>query len=156
MIRDGRDAIASMVHYSVTARSRRLRPQYRIETAAQVYSNIELFKKWSIEWAAHANSYLMHRDHFYGVRYEDLVANPEKKIKEIIGYFCRHKGEHCKKVRKRLVRAVEAADRDKFRARAPDHMHKGGPGAWKEEWTEEHRKVFLRYAGDEMSRLGYV
>jgi hypothetical protein len=156
MIRDGRDAITSMIHYSVKERSRKLRPQYKIETASKVYSNINLFTKWTIEWAAHVDSYIENESQFYGVHYEELVANPEKTIHQIIDHLFRPETKDFAEIQGEIRAAVETTDRDKFRARAPDHMHKGQPGSWKEEWTEEHCRIFLHHAGNEMSRLGYV
>lgn len=156
MIRDGRDAITSMIHYSVKARSRRLRPQYEIQTAEEVYSNINLFKKWSIEWATHVDSYLIQKNNFYGVHYEDLVKNPENGITKIIEYAFPSMRSDQGKTREGVEAALVAADRNSFRAKAPDHVHKGRPGGWKEEWTDQHIDLFFQHAGGQLSRLGYV
>ena len=52
MVRDGRDAITSMIHYSVKTKPRRLRPEYTMESAEEVYSDTNLFEKWAIEQAS--------------------------------------------------------------------------------------------------------
>jgi hypothetical protein len=145
-----------MVHYSVRAKSRRLRPQYEIESAEQVYADIGLFEKWTIEWAIHIQSYLTNKERFFGVHYEDLVENPEETITGITDYICPSGGVPLEDLRKRIGSALEATDRETFRAQAPDHMHKGRPGGWKEEWSRKHIELFLDHAGHELSRLGYV
>lgn len=155
-IRDGRDVISSMVHYSVTESSRRLQPHYKIGTAEEIYLNLEIFKKWAMEWASHVNSYLENRDQFYGVRYENLLSDRERQMKEIIAHSCGTGSEEYDETCGKIGAALKATDREKFRARAPDHVHRGRPGGWREEWSEEHVQAFFHHAGQEMSRLGYV
>ena len=156
MIRDGRDVISSMIHYSVTESSRRLQPHYQCGSAEEIYANLELFRKWTIEWASHMNSYLENRDHFFAVHYENLVSDRERQMKEITAHICDPGSEEFHETCGRIGASLKATDREKFRARAPDHMHRGRPGGWREEWSEEHVQVFFSHAGQEMSRLGYV
>ncbi len=155
VIRDGRDVISSMVHYSVTRSSRRLQPHYKSATATEVYSNIELFKKWTIEWSNHVNSYLMNQDFFCAVRYEDLVENKEKQVRQIIEASFAAGSDDFNAYLARIGPTLEATDRDRFRAIAPDHIHQGRPGTWQEEWSAEQTDVFFEYAGEVMVKLGY-
>jgi len=116
---------------------------------------MELFKKWTLEWATHVRSYLRNRDKFYGVRYEELVGDKEKEIKRIIAYGFGVGSKDYYEFCGRIGAALESTDRDRFRVSAPDHIHRGRPGGWRQEWTEEQNSLFFDQAGEEMVKLGY-
>jgi hypothetical protein len=80
------------------------------------------------------------------------VENPAQEIARILEHL-RPSGDDGTPNTKA---ALEATDRDKFREEAPDHMHRGRPGGWKQEWSQQHVETFLCHAGQELSRLGYV
>ncbi len=146
VLRDGRDALNSMVHHVVRAEVLRLRPEYRHRQVKDVYSDLPLLKKWAEEWRAHVASYQKHCSKFICLRLEELIASPSKFIRGLVQNLGLE------------VDVAQILDRVSFarlsRA-APSHLRQGRAGEWRDHFTPQHKEIFKESAGAELIALGY-
>ena len=146
ILRDGRDALNSYLHYMVSPAILRLYVGHRFETLADVMADLEFFETRVERWVEHTKSYLRHADSYFLLRFEDLVENRRGTIERLAEYLG-------------LFVDVEAAEQaisfESMRKAAPSHVRRGRRSDWREHFSVDHRAIFGRLAGEQLAALGY-
>lgn len=149
IVRDGRDVINSIMHYVTSALSLRLRPEYKYDSATELYGNLEYFEKCVIEWATHVQSYMDNEDAFHLVRFEHLVQDKHM----VIGKLAK-----CLEIavsKNDIDNIVNETDLIQMRKSAPQHVRRGRKGDWRNYFSAEHRRIFKVAAGHVLIAFGY-
>ncbi|WP_408955685.1 sulfotransferase domain-containing protein [Natroniella sp. ANB-PHB2] len=149
ILRDGRDVVNSLIHFSTTALQRRRKSEYKIDSAEVLYSKMNIFKKYVSDWANHVNSYLKNKEKFKIVRFEKLINNKSKVVEELADYL----GLDIKK--KDIEDIVYKTGFKEMAKKASNHLRKGKKGDWDNYFTDEHKRVFKEIAGEELIALNY-
>jgi len=145
IIRDGRDVVNSYIHFNCSPVMRRLNPDYKIDNPRELYSKLDVFRKYVLLWKRHVESYLKVKDFFIEVRFEKLVNFGEDflKIMKLFG------------VEDFIDEAVKELSFSKLSKKNKNHLRKGKSGDWKNFFTDNHKEIFKRIAGDLLIKLGY-
>ncbi|WP_408955684.1 sulfotransferase domain-containing protein [Natroniella sp. ANB-PHB2] len=149
ILRDGRDAINSLIHYTTTPVVRKRIPKYKIDSVETLYAMMDIFKKYVSDWANHINSYLKNKEKFQVVKFEELIDNKSKVVKELADCL----GLDMKK--EDIEDIVYKTGFKKMAKKASNHLRKGKKGDWDNYFTDEHKKNFKEIAGEELILLGY-
>jgi hypothetical protein len=95
-------------------------------------------------------------DRYAEVRYEDLLAHPEREMARLLSFLGAASDEES------AGRCVDAASFERLsrgRARGEEDpssfFRKGVAGDWRDAFTERDRRVFEEEAGDLLEKLGY-
>ena len=147
MIRDGRDTACSLKHF----------PNTRVVEGEVIKLDTnnplnECIQRWvhdvrkGIEWR---------RDPRYmEVKYEDLVSEPEKTIREVLDFLNEPWDENVLNYHQ-----IQSSSRSKEKIpqniSAQKPIYKSAYGRWKNEFTEEDKTLFKNLAGDLLIELGY-
>lgn len=146
ILRDGRDVVNSMIHFLTNEISLKLCPSYTINSPEALYADLSYFEGLVSRWHKHVVSYKTHQDRFFLVKFEELISNREY----VIAALSEHLGL--------LVDAKELAQDTSFgamRKSAPQHLREGKVGNWRLHFTDEHKQIFKRVAGEVLVQLGY-
>lgn len=147
VLRDGRDVLDSLAHHVVRPEIRRLHPGYRHATPAAVYADLPLFASYARRWAAHVESWLLRRERFVLVRFEELATDPAAVVAKLAAAL----GIDAD------VDAIAArACFESLRRDAPGHLRSGRTGAFRERFSAAHHRVFEREAGATLVAAGYA
>lgn len=167
--RDGRDVMVSWYHQCLSPHEyndeqvRQARRELPFEDYADVYGNLPAFIEWAFTrpraprftWSDFVRRWSARKDAVH-VRYEDLRRDPAGELYRMV--------EELTGERMEPVRAQEIADEFSFEKQAgrksgeentSSFLRKGTVGEWKERFSPEARRVFDRYAGEELVLLGY-
>lgn len=156
LYRDGRDSLVSWYH---------------METSLHDYrGTIEQFVQSCLagsygafgSWQDHVRSWILvpRRTPTLKVRYEDLCEDPRRGLQAIAAFL----RLRCSPARiEAAVRGSSRQVRQAFlRDRRPDLWNKGfrggvtgGPGKWREVFSDDLLELYWRYAGEVMGSLGY-
>ena len=114
-------------------------------------------------WSQHVESWTGRPNPgLHVVRYEDMLANPEKAFGEVSRFL------RLKSSRQRLLRAVRNSSFDTMRRQEERHgfversahqerfFRRGTAGGWKEELTDEQVRRICEVHGEQMKRFGYL
>lgn len=163
VVRDGRDVAVSYYYFY-------LKYVFNKENAKPNFHEYsKLFLEGGIafgRWDRHVNSWLdKHPERFLLLRYEDIMDNTEKALKDILLFIYGTYDEE------RIKKAVEASRFERMaeqereqRMKLPRNaasdssiafVRKGKPGNYNEYFTEEGLASFRKTFGETMNRLGY-
>jgi hypothetical protein len=150
LVRDGRDAVHSLLRFVVT-------PEYRSRVADAVRTDPRellalpgFLDRRIHEWRDHVRSYLEDSRPWYLVRYENL-AGPTKR--DTIADLAGHLGIELSA--RRLSEILAATTIDVCREAAPGHVHEGRAGNAGTLLSPELLEHFEHEAGAELRALGY-
>ena len=151
VVRDGRDAVASLLHFVVT-------PEYRarhvdcLRTDARELLALPGFLERRIQhWREHVRSYLADRRPWHLVRYEELAGECKA---EVVRALADHLALELTSAKLRSI--LEATTVEACRSAAPGHVHSGKSGGHGELLGEEQLARFDELAGEELAAMGYV
>lgn len=167
--RDGRDVMVSWYHQCLSLHEynddqvRQVRRELPFEDYDDVYGNLPAFIEWAFTrpraprftWSDFVRRWHGREDAVH-VRYEDLLRDPAGELYRMV--------EELTGDRIGSGRAREIADEFSFEKQAGrksgeenrrSFLRKGVVGEWKERFSPEARRVFDRYAGEELVLLGY-
>lgn len=157
--RDPRDVVVSHVHYVSDINSRHVHHRYyqeelstfeeRLETsirglpdAQHPFPNISARFGPFMDW--------LNRDDIYSLRFEDLIDNREEAISKIIQFVVSRgfiTDVPAKRMQEALSKSIDPKKSPTFRS--------GTSGAWKKQFSQQHKSIFKRLSGDLLIRLGY-
>ena len=178
LIRDGRDIAVSATHHlwnhtidaggHMNLKSEELakRDAYRRDPEGFVASGESLFdeerlrkgfaKSWSnMTTRAVDDGPAVFGDNYTEVRYEDLLAQPDREVERLLDFLGANANEETVK------RCVEATSFERMARRkrgeeeSSSFFRKGVAGDWENIFTEEDKQVFKEVAGDLLIKLGY-
>ncbi len=147
IVRDGRDVVNSWMHYAVTPRMLQRHTHYTISKVEELYKMYDYFEKTTLAWVNHINAYLIFRDHYFEVMFEDLINNKAETVNLIVS----HLGIDGINVN----RIVEDTSVERTKSHAPQHFRRGIKGDWRTYFDDKHMDIFYRIAGGVMKKLGY-
>jgi Sulfotransferase domain len=178
IIRDGRDVAVSSIHHiwnhaadeggihTLSAEERALRDQYRKDPEGFRREGRSIFignrlrstaKNWATMTArARADGRRLLGDGYIEVRYEDLLADPEREVERVLAFLgastSRAAVSTCVKAAsfERGTRGRRAGEED-----STAFLRKGVAGDWRGVFGESDRQVFKEQAGDLLIELGY-
>ncbi|WP_025209161.1 sulfotransferase domain-containing protein [Hippea sp. KM1] len=145
IIRDGRDAINSLIHANTSAKVLKYYPEFKINDAKELYSRLDIFEKYVRMWNDHVENYLPYKEFFTEIRYEKLINGGEDFLK-ILKIF---------NLERKYTEFKEILSFKKMKEKSPSHLRKGKIGDWKNYFTEKHKEIFKEIAGDTLIKLGY-
>ena len=178
IIRDGRDQAVSLLHflwnrsidqggvYKMEPEEQDKRDRYRedpqkfLESGESIFTDERLrrsAKAWStrVGTASRYGSRLL-GSNYTEVRYEDLLARPEKEFARLFEFLDARADE---KLVERCVKRTAFERRTGGRKRGEEDLdsgvRKGIAGDWNNVFTERDRTIFKEAAGDLRVKLGY-
>jgi len=140
LIRDGRDAYTSFAHLAMTSPG-----SPNIDFPTQLRGLVESTDVFG-GWSRNVESWLGRKAPTVFLRYEDMLANPEKCLRETMAALgveppaTNHKPPEFAELKKIM----------------PDFFRKGRAGSWRDEMTPEIEDLFWVHHGATMIRLGYA
>ena len=167
--RDGRDVMVSWYHQQLiphewnrlqVARSRRELP---LENYDDVYENLPAFIEYAFtrphspgfSWTDFARRWHGRKGEVH-VRYEDLRRDTAPTLRRVVSELT---GEELDPERASEIVAEFSFERQSGRRSGEEDkksfLRKGVVGDWREQFSQEARRVFDRYAGEELVLLGY-
>lgn len=178
VIRDGRDAIVSLVHHrwnhskdeggiyelkpEELARRRAYRedPKQLIESGGGIFPEGTL-ARMAAGWKARIGKAMHDGRNVLGanyaeVRYEDLLVRPYEEVARLLAFLGADASDE---VVEECVRSASFENLSGGRERGEEDpssfYRKGVAGDWKNVFTEEDRRIFKEAAGDLLVELGY-
>jgi len=156
LYRDGRDCMASW--YDMETKLAHYRGSFN-DFVLGCLSNS--YGRWG-SWQDHVRSWiLMQRDTpILKVQYETLFENPCQGLRDIAGFLRIPIGDD--QVNRAIIGSRREVRQLFLRSNRPEIWRKGfrggvkgGPGKWKEVFSDNLLEVYWKYAGDVMEKLGY-
>ena len=156
IIRDGRDAAVSAAHHA--RNFGRARDAKRQDEGLFAEAQI---RKLAADWRARVGRTVedgprLFGDRYAEVRYEDLLAHPEREVARLLRFLGAASDEES------AARCVAAASFERLsrgRTRGEEDpssfFRKGVAGDWRDAFTERDRRAFEEEAGDLLEKLGY-
>ena len=145
IIRDGRDVINSLIHFTTQENMRKLDPAYKIDNPHDLYDRYDIFSRYVALWKEHIESYFCYKEFFIEIRFEKLKNCGEDFLKILKIFGLEHKKKDlCKKISFK-----------KMKESSPLHLRKGTIGDWKNYFSSKHKEIFKEIAGDILIQLGY-
>jgi hypothetical protein len=120
--------------------------QYRLSSSS--LPNVRLMYEAYLGWITDENT--------FALRYEDLVGDagqPSEKTAGTIMDILNYLDASCKTHDTALIDSILTRGMDPTKSRT---FRRGGSGAWREEYTQQHLNAFQQIAGDLLVRLGYT
>lgn len=157
LVRDGRDSMCSIAHHRKDI----------VAPGSDYYENLQaaiIAEKGSFfgGWSKNVNSWI-ERAHII-IRYEDLIANPQKET-ERIGQLLElptpdwSKLPTFKKLKSGIAEYGSGKNKDiseeQMKSLSERNFRKGKAGSWKTEMPLEMQELFWSYHGETMEKLGY-
>ncbi|MFW6389586.1 MAG: sulfotransferase domain-containing protein [Halanaerobiales bacterium] len=149
ILRDGRDVVNSLIHFSTTALQRRRKSEYKIDSPEVLYSKLDIFKKYVSDWANHINSYLRNKENFKVVKFEELINNKSNVVEELGSYL------ELDISKKDIGDIVYKTSFKEMAKKASNHLRKGKKGDCNNYFTDKHKEIFKEIAGQELNLLNY-
>jgi len=150
VVRDGRDAVVSMLHFVVTPEYRRRYPECTRTRIPDLLEIPGFFERRVLHWKEHARSYLRDPRPWHLVRYEELAGESKPRVvRELADRMGVAPSEA------QLRRILQETSLDSTRARAPGHVRAGGGGGYATILDEALLATFHELAGEELEALGY-
>ena len=147
MIRDGRDVTISKYFYE---------KDFCVKNGIIKefsYSLDEYIEKTAAEWAGYVSAW--EGRSIITSKYEDLLQAPLNELKRVLSLL------NLSVTKDAIEAAIEANTKEKF-SRSLDKafkhntfVRKGIAGDWKNHFSEKHKTIFKRNAGELLIRLGY-
>ena len=167
--RDGRDTMVSFYYHLVFDKpitskkfSDRLREDLGIENPHAIRENLPRFIEWAFQggypgysWADFYDAW-KHRSGYVETSYERLKADPQDELARVIEELGLGSVSDA-----RLAEVVDEfsfsrqSNREAGEEDVTSFVRKGIVGDWKNVFSPEARKIFDRYAGEELVALGY-
>lgn len=151
LIRDGRDVVNSELHHMVRKHVLLLNPQFKYTSVEQLYSDLNVFERVVKRWAAHIRDYLDNAGEFMLVRYEEL--NSSKKnimIKKLADFLCLKVSDS------EVEKIVFETSIENSKKMIGEHVRSGKSGGWHEHFTNVHKGIFKKHAGECLIMMKYV
>ena len=159
IFRDPRDVVVSHAHYVSDINSQHVHHRFyreklsnfdeRLETsirglpdAQHPFPNIRARFEAYMAW--------LNRDDIHSLRFEDLIENRAKAIKQII-QFVESRGFATDVS---AIEMLDALSKSIDPERSPT-FRSGTSGAWKEQFSDQHKSLFKALSGDLLIQLGY-
>lgn len=157
--RDPRDVVVSHVHYVSDINSQHVHHRYYREALSSFEARLETsirglpdaqdpfpdigarFKPYK-DW--------LNRNDVYALRFEDLIENRDEAIGQIIQFVVARGFKTDRSANAMLETLSKSIDPQ----RSPT-FRSGTSGAWKKQFSEEHKAIFKRLSGDLLIQLGY-
>ncbi len=144
--RDGRDVINSLMHYVVSPIVLKRMSEYKIDNLQELYQNYSYFEKHVIAWKNHIETAFKYRNHLFFLSFEDLVFKKKQILNDIKKYLGMNFSD---------MDIIAATDKTKMKKIAPYHVRKGIKGDWSNYFTNKHKEIFKKNAGNQLIQLGY-
>jgi len=142
VVRDGRDAYVSYAHYAM-----RYFPEHMPSgDFTDVLRMLVVSRDHFGGWSANVGSWLERRVPPVVVRYEELIAEPERRVREACGAVGMSMSD---------AGAGATPGFKSLRELMPSVFRKGKQGAWREEMPQEVEALFWERHGSMMECLGY-
>jgi hypothetical protein len=150
VVRDGRDAVASLLHYVVTPAYRERHPDCTRTSVAELLQLEGFFRRRVLHWQEHVASYLADPRPWRLVRYEELSGPGKPAVVRQLADWLEVPLET-----ERLEAILRLTSVGASRTAAPGHVHSGHAGGHRELFDEELLATFHDLAGRELEALGY-
>ena len=174
IVRDGRDTALSHRFQSfidfpdqLTKEDLEIRPDFANDPEPFLRGERSIFSEKALRRAAQGwtrNVVETHRlgqklfgDHYYALRYEDLLAQPWKQMNYIWNFLdARPQTPGLEEALATEMQQNPDAQWQQQKAREiAQPLHKGKQGAWREMFTQKDRMIFHQIAGEALSVWGY-
>jgi aryl sulfotransferase len=148
IVRDPRDALASMAHFVQTPFMRRYHPHAATSPADFVHAELETFLG---NWVRHAGEHWRARRalDIDFLRYEDMVADLPGALRHLATMAGLSLTDAA------ITTIATGLGVDTMRQKNPQHVRKGGSGSFRELLTAAQQERALAIAGPTMRELGY-
>lgn len=174
IVRDGRDAALSHRFQSFIDKSEYLsdediaiRNDFSKDPSPFLRGQRSLFSAKGLRRAAkgwvdnvtqtHELAIQLYGDHYYSLRFEDLLKNPLEKMSEIWSFLGADMS--LPGLQEAVIQEIQQnPDADWQQQKAEEiaqPIQKGKSGGWREMFTSADRKLFLEIAGDTLTKWGY-
>jgi hypothetical protein len=148
IIRDGRDVVNSWMHYAVSPRMQQRHPHYKIGDVETLYNDYNYFTKLINMWTEHIDSYLTLKHLFIEVKYENIIKDKVSEINKIVDSL-----NYDQKIDIDLV--IKQTSIEKTKEEAPHHVRSAKKGDWENYFTQKHKRLFKKIAGQDLIKMGY-
>lgn len=148
IVRDPRDALASMAHFVLTPFMRRYHPHPA--ATAEEYVTLEL-ARFLEDWCRHAGGHVRARRalDIEILRYEDVAADPEAAARRLAAWIGLRLDDAA-------IRSVaDGVSLKAMKRKSPQHVRRGGSGGFRDLLTPAQRERALAIAGPTMREAGY-
>lgn len=156
MYRDGRDVAVS--YYDLSKKAFGYTGSFEDFLKAMLSGDaVVVYGSWQSHvsgWTAAAE-----KETVLPVKYEDLCADTFGIMSNVCSFLGKTVGSEV--IEQAITKSAFRIQQDDVRKYSPFYTNgflggvKGGPGKWREVFTEEMNELFWYYAGDLMTRLGY-
>jgi hypothetical protein len=147
LMRDGRAAVNSLLHFLVTPVLLKRHPDYRIDRVEELYQLPGYFERHVSMWRSHVEAFMKLRRHYLLLRYEDLIGQKAELVGRIADFVGLSEPDVDSVLRETSFESMKKA--------APVHVRKGDRNDWESYFTGHHRKRFSELAGDLLIEFGY-
>ena len=157
--RDPRDVVVSHVHYVNDINSRHVHHRYYQEKLSSFDERLEIsirglpdaqhpFPDIRARFEPYMN--WLNRDDIHSLRFEDLIDSRARAIEQIIQFVIARgfsPNVSDSEMLDALTKNIDPKKSPTFRS--------GISGAWKEQFSDQHKSIFKRLSGDLLIQLGY-
>lgn len=150
IVRDGRAAVHSRIHYVVRDDQLMANPAYKYRTIEEVYGDHKLFERYARQWGEHLRDYLKFADRYHLCVLEKVTADLKRTITGLCGIL----GINQLEPRDMNELVSEFSFKSLNRAH-PKHFRTGDNQEWVQYFTRTHKQIFKEVAGDMLSEFGY-
>ncbi len=147
IVRDGRDAINSLMHFVTSPIALKRYPEYSITDTQLLYNDYDYFKKQVEQWKSHVVAFQELSSKYHLIRYEDMIRNKSRVIRKLGTYLNISVDEES---------ISHATSFSKMKQNAHNHLRKGISGDWKNYYSKKHITLFNDIAGKQLEEIGYV
>lgn len=145
IIRDVRDVINSIAHYTTSKQVLDLNPQYTKSNIKQIYSDYSLITNWVKEWHEHINSYIDNENKYLCVSLEGIKKNPKQIINDIQEYL---------NLDFNVEKVVNAIQFKNLKNKSSTHL-RNKKSDWRRHFNAKHIQIIKDIAGSRLVDLGY-
>jgi len=145
LIRDGREVINSLAHYTTTPVMMKLNPVYRWRTVEEVYNDYELFSGWVLDWRKHVQSYADNSNRYLCISLENIKEQPYAVLESIKEYLDVDFDTH----------TVMSQIQYNTLAKRVNYHFKKSSCSWRDHFTDKHKQIFKDIAGEALIEADY-
>lgn len=153
LVRDGRDAITSNAHY----RKNFIEPKSKLDDTIE-HGIVAPLNSHFGGWSSNLQSWIDRADLI--VRFEDLIENPIRFLKELEAKVNLPNPDYSKiktfsQLKHGAPRYGSGGRKNEGNLHSKAFFNKGKVGQWKEAFSSKHKALYWLFHGDEMESLGY-
>ncbi|WP_457572983.1 sulfotransferase domain-containing protein [Desulfolithobacter sp.] len=146
IIRDGRDAINSLLHYVTSPIALKRNPHYTINNVTDLLKNYDYFANHVLKWKQNIHSWTNSQKQMSFIFFEKLISEKETVIASICNALNLHAD---------TKRIIAKTDLQHMSGLSPAHIRCGVHGDWKHYFNRRHKDIFKDIAGQTLIDMGY-